>query len=163
MIGSLDTRLIPLEDAHFPWMLGQGSGPADLALPPGGVDTPETLRVLRRMIRALHAAGSRGAWLIVSGDEVVGLCSYKQAPKDGQVEIGYGVAVDRRRRGHATRAVAAMLTFAIADPLVTVVAALIAADNAGSLRAVERNGFTRSGTVNDAEDGELLLWQKDLA
>jgi RimJ/RimL family protein N-acetyltransferase len=101
--------------------------------------------------------------MIVDGTEVVGLCSYKQPPRDGQVEIGYGIAASRRGQGHATRAVAAMLDFAATDPEVRSVTATIASDNRASSRAVEANGFCQNGTVLDPEDGELLLWRRDLA
>lgn len=155
--------MVAAEDVHFAWMLGETAGPTGMMLPPGGVDAPEILKLLRDMTRRVHAAGSRGSWLIVSGNEVVGLCSYKQPPKDSEVEIGYGVAASRRRLGHATRAVAAMLAHAAADPAVRSVIATIAADNTGSSRAVEANGFVQNGTVIDPEDGELLLWRRDLA
>jgi len=158
-----ETRLLAVEDGHFAWMLGKGAAPTGLVLPPGGVEAPDILKLLRRMTRRVHAAGSRGSWMIVSGNEIVGLCSYKQPPKDGQVEIGYGVAVSRRRLGHATRAVAAMLAYAAADPQVRSVIAAIAADNPASSRAAEANGFAQKGTVLDPDDGELLLWRRDLA
>jgi RimJ/RimL family protein N-acetyltransferase len=160
---SVETNLVPVEDAHFAWMLGDAPLQGGLVLAPGGVDTRQTLELLRHMTRRVHAAGSRGSWMIVSGNEVVGLCSYKQAPKDGAVEIGYGIAASRRRRGHASRAVAAMLEYASADPQVRSVIATIAPDNRASSRAVEANGFVQNGTVLDPEDGELLLWRRDLA
>ena len=97
-----------------------------LRLPDGGVDTTETLRIVRGMTQRLHAAGCHGSWMIVSGNEVVGLCSYKQTPKDGIVEIGYGVAPSRRKRGYATSAVAAILDFARNDPAVSAVTAATA-------------------------------------
>src|SRR5690348_1780038 len=112
------TNLVEITDAHFGWMLGEAPGPAGLSLPSDGVDRPEILRLLRRMTQRVHAAGSRGSWMIVSGNEVVGLCGYKQPPKDGTVEIGYGIAASHRGHGHATRAVAAMLDYAAADPAV---------------------------------------------
>jgi len=144
-------------------MLGDAPAPDGFTLAPGGIDTPEILGLLRRMSHRLRVTGSRASWLIVSGAEVVGLCSYKQPPKDGVVEIGYGVAASRRRLGHASRAVNAMLDHAARDRQVRRVVATIAADNRASLRAVEANGFVQNGTVLDADDGELLLWQKDLA
>jgi RimJ/RimL family protein N-acetyltransferase len=144
-------------------MLGKAAAPEGFALAPGGIDTPEILRLLRSMTERLHAAGSRGSWLMVSRREAVGLCSYKQPPRDGVVEIGYGVAASRRRLGHATRAVAAMLEHAAQDREVRRVIATIAAANFASSRAVEANGFVQNGTVLDPDDGELLLWQKDLA
>ena len=41
--------------------------------------------------------------------EVVGLTSYMGEVEDGAVEIGYGVAPQRRGLGHATLAVAALV------------------------------------------------------
>ena len=75
------------------------------------------------------------------------------------VEIGYGVAESRRKRGHATRAVAAMLDHARADP--TCFGRRRCHDrvaNLASQRALERNGFVRTGTSYDPDDGELVFW-----
>jgi RimJ/RimL family protein N-acetyltransferase len=158
------TVLIEIGDSHFAWLMGDAPAPSsDLVRPPGGVDTPEMLRVIRRMTRRLRAAGCRGSWLIVFGGEVVGLCGYKQAPApDGAVEIGYGVARSRRRRGHATAAVAQMLSYARNDPGVTHVTAATAVANIASQRALERNGFVRCGTSSDPDDGDLILWKTNV-
>ena len=129
------------------------------ALPPGGVDDPIVLGHVRAIAARLHASGCRGAWMVAAGGEVVGLCGYKHVPTgSGIVEIGYGIAATRRRRGHATRAVAAMLEAARRDG-VRVVLAETVVDNFASQRVLESNGFQRAGTRSDPEDGELILWQ----
>ncbi len=158
------TSLVPITDAHFRWMLGKQAAPSPgLTLPPGGVDGGETLAIVRRMTRRLHEAGSRGSWMMVCGAEIVGLCSYKQAPNaQGEVEIGYGVAPSCRGRGHATGAVAAMLDYARSDPAVHAVTAATAAANRASQRALERNGFAQAGTGNDPDDGDLIFWRRQL-
>ncbi len=157
------TALLPIDDGHFAWMLGRAVAPTPgLTLTAGGVDTPETLRIVRRMTRGLHAAGCRGSWMIVSGGEVVGLCSYKQPPKDGGVEIGYGVAAEHRGRGHAVRAVAAMLDYARADPAVGRVTAATAEANVASQRVLAHNGFVPTGTGDDPDDGNLIFWACEL-
>lgn len=115
------------------------------------------------MTRRLHAAGVTASWMIVCGDEVVGLCSYKQPPRDGVAEIGYGVAVSCRGRGHATRAVAAVLDHARGDPAVNVVIAATAVANSASQRALERNGFRQTGTGKDPDDGDMIFWRRDLS
>lgn len=156
--------LVPIEDAHFLWMLGKGPAPdASLALPPGGVDEPETLRIVRDLTRRLHASDSRASWMIVAGGEVVGLCSYKLPPKDGVIEIGYGVAASRRNRGHARRAVAAVLEYARKDPLVSRVTAATTIANIASQRALARSGFEPTGTHDDPDDGKLVFWSHDLS
>ena len=160
------TTLAEISDDHFRWMLGKVVAPdANLTLPPGGVDVPEILRIVRGMTRRLHEAGCRGSWIILSGNDLVGLCSYKQPPKDGSVEIGYGVAAAHRGKGHATRAVAAMLEHASNNPAVHRVVASTAAANLASQKALERNGFVRTGTGpgDDPEDGELVFWARDLS
>jgi RimJ/RimL family protein N-acetyltransferase len=161
---SASTSLVEITDAHFRWMLGKQEAPSPgLTLPPGGVDGTETLQIVRRMTRRLHESGSRGSWMMVCGTEVVGLCSYKQAPNaNGEVEIGYGVAARCRNRGHATSAVAAMLDFARRDPAVRAVTASTAVANIASRRALERNGFAQTGTGNDPDDGDLIFWRREL-
>ena len=103
-----DTFLIEAEDAHFEAMLSGGQYVGGYQQPPGGVDEPVVLKIVRKMTKTLHNAGCRASWLIVENGEVVGLCSYRRPPENGRVEIGYGVAPTRRERGIATRAVAAM-------------------------------------------------------
>jgi RimJ/RimL family protein N-acetyltransferase len=159
-----DTSLCEITDAHFLWLLGKGDPPTpELTLPQGGVEETETLQIVRRMTQRLHRHGSRGSWMMLCGNELVGLCSYKQAPAaDGSVEIGYGVAASRRKRGHATRAVAAVLDFARADPAVKTITAATAIANVASQRALERNGFVQSGASHDPDDGEMILWKIEL-
>jgi RimJ/RimL family protein N-acetyltransferase len=163
-IAAENTLLIEAVDAHFAWMLGEIPAPhPKLRLPPGGVDSPGIIRLLRDMTARMHDAGCRGSWLIVAGDEVVGLCSYKQPPSnDGKVEIGYGIAAGKRDRGYASRAVRAMLDQARRDDKISVVIAATASANIVSQRVLERNGFSRTGVSYDPDDGELIWWQSIL-
>src|SRR5476649_1333458 len=156
--------LVEASDTHFAWMLGEVPAPApDLRLPPDGVDSPQVLRLLRAMADRLRTAGSRGSWLVVADNEVVGLCGYKQAPtEDGKVEIGYGIAKCRRNRGFASRAVNAMLAFAHRDPAVSSVVAATSVSNEASQSVLERNGFEQTGTSDDPEDGTLIWWRREL-
>ncbi|GAC1585023.1 MAG: hypothetical protein NVS3B28_07110 [Candidatus Velthaea sp.] len=155
---------MPVTDSDFEWMIrGEPRSERDLELPPGGVDDVATLQHVRRIVARLHAQGSRAAWMIVCGREVVGLCSFKNAPAaEGEVEIGYGVAALRRGRGHATAAVAGMLAQAQRDPSVRVVLAETVIPNYASDRVLENNGFERTGSRVDAEDGDVRCWRKYL-
>ncbi len=158
------TRLVEAVDEHFAWMLGEIPAPyPGLYLPPHGVDSPGIIRLLRDMTGRMQQAGFCGSWLIVAGNEVVGLCSYKQPPSnDGQVEIGYGIAAGRRDRGYASHAVGAMLDQARRDSAISVVVAATASTNIVSQRVLERNGFCRTGVSYDPDDGELIWWQSIL-
>ena len=153
-------RLVPARDAHFAWMLGEAAAPEGLALPPGGVDTPPILRWLRRTLPQLGGAGS---WLMIDAGEVVGACGYKHAPTPaGDVEVGYGVAPERRGRGYARLAGGLLLEAARADPRVRAITAETAVANAASQRVLAGQGFFKVGRGWDDEEGETIRWRLEL-
>ncbi len=155
--------LARVTDDHFGFLLGEQNSSSGLSLSPSGIDSPGMLRMLRRMLARLHQAGCHGHWLILDGSEVVGLCGYKHPPDASRhVEIGYGVAPDRRMKGYATKAVSLVLHEARSDQAVDAVLAETAIDNLASKLVLQRNGFTHAGTREDAEDGTLDLWRFDL-
>jgi RimJ/RimL family protein N-acetyltransferase len=155
--------LIPSVDSDFDWMLGLQPSIRALTLPPGGVDDPGTLAVVRRMNTALLRTHDRGAWMVVQSAEVVGLCGYLRAPAAGEVEIGFGIAASRRNRGYAAAAVAAMVIAAGDDPLVNIIVARTAVGNIASQRVLARNWFVQAGSEVDDEDGPVLLWRRSPA
>jgi RimJ/RimL family protein N-acetyltransferase len=152
------TTLIEAADAHFAWMLGEATRPDGLELPEGGVESPGVLRWLRR---GIADAATPSCWLIVADSEVVGLCSFKGAPDaDGYAEIGYGVAAERRRRGHATAAVACLVEQVRSRSGLAGLTAETAVENVASGRVLEANGFSRTGARTDPEEGEMIVWRR---
>jgi len=146
----------------FDWIIrAEPASRGGLKLPPGGVDDPHILAIVRGIAERLWAQNCHGAWMIVSSDELVGLCSYRRPPNGGEVEIGYGVAESRRGRGHATRAVEAMAA-ASKSAVVRALLAETSVASAASGRVLENNGFVTTGNRIDAEDGEVLMWRKVL-
>lgn len=153
-------ELIPATDAHLAWMLGEAGAPDALTLPPGGVDTPPILRWVRRTLPTL---GGYGSWLMVADGEVVGLGGYKWAPSAaGEVEIGYGVAPQRRERGYAGQASRLMLEAARADSRVRALVAETAVGNLASQRVLAGAGFFKTGRGWDDEEGETIRWRLEL-
>lgn len=65
----------------------------------------------------------------------------------GTAGIGYWVGEDYWGMGLATRAVAAMLPYALDDLLFIRVQALVFKDNLPSMKVLEKNGFAREGTL----------------
>jgi RimJ/RimL family protein N-acetyltransferase len=156
-------RLLRATDDHFAWLLNEAAAPRHLRQPPGGVDTPEMLRMMRGMLARLHAAGCNGHWLILDRDEVVGLCGYTHPPDEArEVDIGYGIAASRRRRGYATGAVGLMVRQAWADPAIDTVAAMTVLDNVASHGVLKRNGFARLMTRDDPDEGPVIIWRLKL-
>jgi RimJ/RimL family protein N-acetyltransferase len=160
-----ETAIVAVEDADLGEMLrGAPHVRPGLAVPPGGVDDPVVVSHVRRIVARLRAAGyADGHWMIVAGGEVVGLCGIKEPPApDGEVEIGYGIAASRQRRGFMTRALALVLAALGEDPSIRAVVAETAVDNAGSQRVLAGNEFEQIGTRVDPADGELIRWRKRL-
>jgi GNAT superfamily N-acetyltransferase len=155
--------LVVATPAHFDWAAtGDESKPfaCVLALPPGGLESPATLAWLKRTAASVEAVIVEPcAWLIVDGEEVVGLISFKASPRNGAVEIGYGVARSRRARGYATQAVACLVAEAAARGLDLMAETSI--DNRPSQVVLERNGFEQRGKRLDREEGVLLLWHRE--
>lgn len=153
----MSLSLVPATDAHFAWLLGEAASPDGLLLPPGGVEEPWVFKWLRG---ALMKLGGQGSWLMTADGEVVGLCSYKLPPNaEGRVEIGYGVAPERRRLGHASRAVALLIEAARTDTRVGVLTAETALSNLPSQRVLMANGFEDVGRGMDDDEGETIVWR----
>jgi RimJ/RimL family protein N-acetyltransferase len=156
--------LYPATEQDFRWMLGGRPSRLDLLLPEGGVAEAATLRIVHATMLRVLATHGWGVWLIVVGNEIVGLCSYKCAPNyEGEVEIGFGIAPSRRNRGYATEALRSLIAIARDDPPVKSLRAETAIGNLHSRRVLERNGFVRTGTAISSEDGAIVLWHHKMS
>ncbi len=153
--------LVDATDADFA-ALSAGTAPRGLRLPDGPLEAPEVLHMLRELAFSLRPGFSPAAWMIIEGEEIVGLCSLVKAPASSGIDIGYGITATRRKRGAATRAVAALVEWAQSDSRVDVVRAETSVDNLPSQRVLERNDFVRGGERMDAEDGALVCWLRTL-
>lgn len=151
--------LIEADDDAFSSLIA-GAPVAGFQLAQGGLGSVEMLAMLRQMAREVGAHIRPAAWIIVEHGEIVGLCSLKNPPGAcGVIEIGYGVAASWRGRGVARRAVGDLLAWARGQKRITAILADTAIDNSASQRVLEHNGFSRIGTRNDPEDGELVCWK----
>ena len=109
-------------------------------------------------------AGKPLAWCapfyMVRNDDaaIVGSCGFKDTPKQGRVEIGYGVAPQARRQGMAVAAVAQLLALANASDEVREVLAQVSPTNVASTRVVQRLGFLPCGQQLDHEGEMLVQW-----
>ncbi len=91
------------------------------------------------------------AWRIRlrSGVGIGDLC-FKGAPKDGEVELGYGIDEPYRRQGYCTEAVKAMTEWALGQEGVWFVMAETEPGNVPSQRLLNRLGFVPAG---EGEEG----------
>lgn len=86
----------------------------------------------------------------------VGGIGFLSAARDGEAEVGYGLAESARGRGLATEALQAVVQLAH-DEGVPAVVALTDPANAPSHRVLQRCGFVRDG-VETSDEGEMQRW-----
>lgn len=99
-------------------------------------------------------------WLIREKDSgmMVGSLCFKGLDENGVTEIGYGIEEEYQGKGYATEAVSAVVRWAAAQPGVNVIEAEAEADNAPSLRVLEKAGFVPNGIMG--EEGPRFVWKK---
>lgn len=136
-----------------------GRAPRDLELADTPIAPPEILEMLAGVAAGVWAVLSPASWLIVESNEVVGLCSITRQPKEGVIDIGYGVAPSRRGRGYAARAIGDIVVWARGCADVTAITAETSTTNVASQLVLRRNGFIRTGERIDDEDGPLICWR----
>jgi RimJ/RimL family protein N-acetyltransferase/broad-specificity NMP kinase len=116
---------------------------------------------LRTLADDPSAAGWRGRALVSRAlGCVVGSVNLKGPPVEGDVEVGYGTLPAYRGQGFAQEGVAAVAAWALTQPGVTGVTALIHPDNPASARVAAGAGFTRT-TRHSAEHPDLQVWRRE--
>jgi RimJ/RimL family protein N-acetyltransferase len=156
------TRLHAMTDHDFAWLLGEAQRGDALRLCEGGIGPNEVTAMLRGITAGIAADTDQPvAWMIVEGDEVVGMTSFTRARGDGGYDIGYGMAPAHEGRGIMSAALAELVRIAPAHGHKRLTAET-SVDNPGSQRVLEKNGFVATGTRHDPEDGALISWAIDL-
>lgn len=98
-------------------------------------------------VSGLSFARSGGLQYLVIDDDgrIAGECGTKTSPRDGTVEIGYGLAAPSRGRGLGSRVVGELVDVLRGAADVTAIDAEIHVSNIASRRVVERLGFVTDG------------------
>jgi RimJ/RimL family protein N-acetyltransferase len=102
-------------------------------------------------LRALQADSNQLSWrirVIVErcSNTVVGSINLKGPPSpDGDVEIGWGLIENARRKGYATEASAAVINWVVQQPGINSISATIPDDNYPSQRLAAKLGLIRTG------------------
>lgn len=117
----------------------------------------DLLDVLPMQAAASPGAEPFGIWVMIEAatGTVVGDIGFMGPPDEaGAVEVGYSVVPDRRRRGCAGEALAALVAWVLNEPGVASVIARCDAGNEASVRTLRRAGFVETGKA----DG-TLAWR----
>ncbi|HEV3187004.1 MAG TPA: GNAT family N-acetyltransferase [Acidimicrobiales bacterium] len=93
---------------------------------------------------------------------VIGQCGFHGPPEVvGRAEIGYTIFPDYRDHGYATEAVTGLTDLARKNGS-SVIFASVAADNAPSIRVVEKAGFLRTGAQMNNNGDQEYVFEKNL-
>ena len=120
-------------------------------------DLRDFLPVYARIVDERAARRGWGIWLVLATAErsLAGDIGFKGPPDEQHtVELGYSILPAFQGRGYATEAARALIAWAFAQPRVRRIVANCLADNAASIRVLEKAGMRRTG-----RDREGLTWE----
>ncbi len=100
-------------------------------------------------------------WLAILAQDntLIGTCGYKGPPKDGTIEIGYGVIASYRGIGLATEIAAVLVDHAFSFPEITHVIAHTLPEENASVKILRKCGFQFVSDIIDPEDGLIWRWR----
>lgn len=120
----------------------------------------DTLDILPMVEEGLRKSGETKGfdiWMIVKNENmaIIGDAGFKGGPdQNGEVEIGYGLIEEERRKGYGFEAVYALLSWAFSQDDVKIIKADCLIDNTGSIRILEKCGMRET-----TRDSELIYWE----
>lgn len=125
-------------------------------------ENPECLEIEHIFMSHYHTAGFEKPWIAYfisdDQDQIIGAGGFKGTPRDGKVEITYGIFKNFRNKGIGTMICKELLILAEKmDPSLTIIARTIP-ENTGSIKILTKNGFEYKEKVLDDVDGLLLEW-----
>ena len=96
-----------------------------------------------------------GVWIAIERERevVVGSAGFVGPPKEGALELGYGIHPDHRNAGYATEAASALVRWALEQDAVEEVWAECERTNAPSVRVLEKLELQQTG-----ENGTRLVY-----
>jgi RimJ/RimL family protein N-acetyltransferase len=123
--------------------------------PTGGEWDVDAANAFRAMIDDAGYESRFGAFYVVDDGRLVGSAGFFGSPDErGEVEIGYSICENERRKGFATAAIDALCRSAASSGC-RAVRARVRGDNTASISALRSNSFIQSGS--DAADGLLVF------
>lgn len=122
-------------------------------------DCQDTLQATFDFYQRVGFAPPWVSYYVARDGVLVGCCAFKGAPKNGRVEIAYGIFPQFQQQGIAGAICRALTELALqTDPDVLVTARTLPETNFSN-RALAKNGFVFGGTVDDEEDGLVWEWE----
>lgn len=96
-------------------------------------------------------------WMIVKKDDmsIIGDAGFKGEPdENGEIEIGYGLIEEERRKGYGSEAVTKLISWAFSQNGVQAVKAECLINNIGSVMVLQKCGMSEI-----KKDDEMIYWE----
>lgn len=119
-------------------------------------DVMETLPKIINNLSQVESPTGFESWMIVKKDtlEIIGDAGFKGFNYiDKNVDIGYGIIKEERRKGYAEEAVRELVKWAFSREIVKEITAGCLLDNVGSIHLLKKLNFTET-----KRDDEMLYW-----
>jgi [ribosomal protein S5]-alanine N-acetyltransferase len=125
------------------------------------MNDPYFSEIIMMCINFYNRIGYNPPWicyLVQDHQDCIGTAVYKGKPTDGKIEIAYGVNEAFRQKGYGTMICQKLTAMARkTDPTLIITARTLPESNY-STRILEKNKYTKKGTITDPEDGEVWEW-----
>jgi ribosomal-protein-alanine N-acetyltransferase len=116
---------------------------------------------MRALLAEHPAEPGYACWYIVADERLVGVIGFKGPPTaQGEVEIGYAIVETEQRKGYGVAAAELMVAKAFADPRVKRVVAQTLPRLEASQKVLTRCGFVHVGGHLDAEEGQIMRFER---
>ncbi|TGV29651.1 N-acetyltransferase, partial [Mesorhizobium sp. M00.F.Ca.ET.186.01.1.1] len=119
----------------------------------------DAIETLPKIIKNLELVGEPTgfeSWMIVKqdGNTIIGDAGFKGRPNDqGEVDIGYGIIGNERKKGFAVEAARGLVHWAFSQPEVKAITARCRIDNADSAKILGKLNFQEK-----LRDEEMICW-----
>ncbi len=121
---------------------------------------PATIEVVQGDIRKLNEGISAGKWIywvinLKSDRKVIGtVCFWNLSEAESRAEIGYELAPDLQGKGLMQEAVLKVIVYGFEKMKLQTIEAWTNAENAGSIKLLEKNNFKRNRQAEIESDSE---------
>lgn len=120
-------------------------------------DTMDILPIIQEELKKNKTHTGFEVWMICKREDmtIIGDIGFKGQPNEkGEVEIGYGLIEEERRKGYGYEALSAMINWGFKHEKVNCIKADCLIDNIPSIKILEKSGMKET-----KRDSELVYWE----
>lgn len=126
-------------------------------------NNPECIEILSVFRDLYLKVGFEKPWIgyfaTSDNNEIIGVAGFKGKPKNGKVEISYGIFKNYQQQGIGTVLCHQLVLLSLQKYKKVKITARTLPENNASTRILKKNGFEFSGPVWDEDDGNVWEWE----